>query len=285
MKRYLCIFLSCISCVFSFEDAKGLIQWMVNGNYQKKPSLEIAELFHVDEMFFQELSEEVLHLISHYTPSYATDASHLSYWTKPEGLITQFSLLNSSGKLDDYADDHNRSIRNKRFFYAKKYPRLAEFIALFPHAVNFRINILNEKSCFTQHQEDICFLHTHSQKPALRARFYLPIRANPDAHMFMQGHLYHFQPSVIYYFNNGSIHDGINTSPTLSRVHLVWDMLLTEDTYERMFARSIPMPQLEKTESIELEPVGEMAIDPNFKKWPRKFSYGQARFITLCPVQ
>jgi len=262
-----------------------MIRWMVNGNYEKKPDFAIAKLYHLDPTFFTKLSMEVLSLICRHTPSYVTDSAHLSYWSRPEGLITQFSLLNSSGRFDDYSVDHNRSIRNKSFRFAHQYPTLAQFISLFPHAVNFRINILNEKSRFTQHQEDICFIHNQTGEPALRARFHLPIATQMDAHMFMQGFLYHFEPGTIYYFNNGCIHDGINASETESRVHLVWDMLMTKDTYERMFARSHPIPELVPIEEIALQPLTQLEIDPNYKQWPRKLTYEQACEITLCPIQ
>jgi hypothetical protein len=267
------------------DDSQAVIRALVDANYQKEADLTILQLFKVDEEFNRRICEEVISLIQNNNPSIVTDPKHNSYWSHPEGLITQFSLLNVSGILNDYSKDHNRSIKGKSFAHGDRYPNLGQFISLFPHAVNFRINILNAKSRFTQHQEDICFFSNEGHEPVVRARFHLPIFTNPEAIMLMEGKAYHFDPGIVYFFHNGCIHDGANMSETESRIHLIWDMILTQDTFERMFKRSIDLPLLEKIEDVELVEVADVGIDPEYKRTNRKMSYDEAVRARFCPVQ
>ncbi len=262
-----------------------MIKLLVDANYQKGPEETICQLYQVEPDFFSLLQQEVIDLVAHERPSYPTNQGHNSNWSSPEGEIQQFSLLNRSGIFSDISSDHDRSIIGKKFFHGSRYPHLQQFISLFPHAVNFRINQLGAKSYFTQHQEDISFIHRLTQKPALRVRFHLPIATHPDAHMLMEGALYHFEPGTIYFFHNGCIHDGINWSETESRIHLIWDMLLTEETFHNMFEQKITNSILTPTTTTELSSTGYIGIDPNYKKTVRKVPYEEALGTTLCPVQ
>jgi len=288
MRIGLLFILFCTHSLFgavNLNDPQEVISELVNANYQKNPELTILQLFELDELFFQNVSNDLLTLIQENNPSYATDPKHLSYWSRPEGVIRQYSLLNVSGRLNDYSTDHNRSIKHKAFAHQQRYPSLAQFIALFPHAINFRINILDAKSCFTQHQENICFLTNSGHKPALRVRFHLPIHTNPEAVMLMEGDGYHFNPGVVYFFHNGCVHDGMNMSATDARIHLIWDMLLTEETFERMFARTIPMENLNALPKTRLDPIASVGIDPDYKRTARSFPYETALSSTFSPIQ
>ncbi len=262
-----------------------LIRNLVDVNYQKTVNPKVYELFKTEETFFKNLYNEVIEIVEKFNPSIVTNKKHLSNWSSPEGIITQYSLLNESGKFDDYSSDHNRSINKKIFSQEASYPNLKALIKSMPHATNFRINILYPKSCFTQHREDLCFIHKITKKPALRVRFHLPIFTNNHSKMLLNGDLYHFEAGKIYFFHNGAIHDGINQDDSLPRIHLLWDMLLTEDTYKRMFERSIDIPFLKKSKNIKLEAIDSIEIDPNYKKVPHKIPYQEALKITFCPVQ
>ena len=276
---------SCVGAEVQLSDPAYVIRELVNGNYQKQTDMDILELFEVDPLFFDRIVKDVIQLIQDQTPSIATERGHLSNWSKPEGMITQYSLLNRSGRYDDYSTDHDRSIQKKRFAHGSLYPSLDQFIKLFPHAVNFRINVLHGKSSFTQHQEDLCFIHNKTHDPALRVRFHLPIATHDQALMLMEGNLYRFNPGKIYFFHNGCIHDGVNLHPTQIRVHLLWDMLLTEDTFTRMFARALPLSFLSKSETTALFPVQTIGIDPKYKQKKRALSYEKALQTKLCPIQ
>ena len=56
--------------------------------------------------------------------------------------MVQFSLLNASGFYYDFRNDHDLSCFGRRFRAASTYPALAQLIDLFPHTVNFSINLL-----------------------------------------------------------------------------------------------------------------------------------------------
>lgn len=288
MKKSMLTCLLVLQSLFAYEQFDNpteLIQKIVDANYQHNPEIFILQLFDLNPDFFENVSKEVLQLIHENQPSYATSPTHNSYWSRPEGMISQFSLLNVSGILSDYSADHNLSSKNKKFFHGDRYPNLATFISLFPDSTNFRINVLHEKSHFTQHQEDICVPNQISNKPSLKLRFHLPILTNKNAVMLMQGDAYHFDPGTIYFFHNGCIHDGVNMSESEPRVHLLWDMLLTKDTFARMFERSISMGLLTKLDDVSLTPAYHVGIDPNYKKTNRRYSYQEACQITLCPPQ
>ncbi len=276
------VFLLCSLALFANPNA--LIRQLVDVNYLKTDHPSVLELFEVDKHFFRELSREVFQLMNDFDASLVTEY-HPSNWTNPEGKIEQYSLLNLTGRVNDYSSDHNRSVKGKKFRQAPSYPHLAALISSMPHAVNFRINILSPKSRFTQHQEDICFLHSLTSMPALRVRFHLPIATHNQALMLANGNIYHFEEGKIYFFHNGSVHDGVNQSLSAIRVHLLWDMLLTEDTYERMFNRSIPISFLNKSVEIEMDPISIIDIDPNYKKTSYKLSYEAAIESSLCPLQ
>jgi hypothetical protein len=267
------------------DNPTFVIEQLVEANYQKPSDVTMLQLYKVEPLFFEGLAKEVMDLIKEHNPSFIIDSTHPSYWSKPEGLITQYSLLNTSGIINDYSTDHNRSILNKRFAFGEKYPCLEKFISLFPHSINFRLNLLNGKACFTQHQEDICFYHNLTNRPSIRVRFHLPIVTNSQAEMLSEGNVYHFDPGMIYFFHNGCVHDGINKNEEEVRIHLLWDMLLTEDTYTKMFQRSIDSPLLFKLENVNLQPIGKIDVDPDYKRTVRKLSYQEAKKCTLCQIQ
>ncbi len=278
-------FISTAHGTLNLENSEEIIQKIVDASYHKDTELTMLQLYELNPVFFDILSQEVLTLIRENQPSYATDPSHTSSWSKPQGVISQYSLLNVSGAFNDFSTDHNLSIKNKKFARSDRYPYLAKFISLFPHATNFRLNVLYAKSCFTQHEEDICIPNRISGHPCLKLRFHLPILTNDDAVMLSQGDLYHFNAGTIYFFHNGCIHDGINLNESEPRVHLLWDMLLTTDTFKRMFQRSATMPFLKKLSDVTLIPIDNIGIDPEYKRTVKNYSYEEAQRIVLCPVQ
>ncbi len=256
-----------VSCCFAL-DSVGLVEQLVRGNYKKECELDVLQLFRLEPKFFEELAIEVKEFLSYYP----TNSSKLV-------------LFNRTGNVFDRSADHDGSIQNKRFFYGQKYPHLARLISLFPHAINFRMTVMKPGRRLFQHDENICLKHRLTGEPCLRVRFHLPIQTNPKAMMFMDGNLYHFDPGVIYFFHNGRVHDAINGDKNEERIHLIWDMLLTEDTYERMFERSIPMDGLMRLEDMRVTLIGKDEVEPNYLKRERILSEEEAMRATLCPVQ
>jgi hypothetical protein len=195
-------------------------------------------LFQVEAGFFEQLKTELVRLTTAYSPSQVQDYGHATNWTNPFGAAVQFSLLNRSGKFDDTSCDHNLSLTGKAFHHASEFPRVAEFIGAFPHALNMRLNGMGKKSGLSPHEENV--VHWCGPKRPhqffVRARFHLPIQTNPQAMVLLDGETFHFEERTIYFFNNGAVHSANNQGDTY-RYHLVWDMLLSRETFALMFAQ------------------------------------------------
>ena len=217
--------------------------------------------------------------------SSVSSKTHVTNWTRPKGEAYQYSLLNNDGKFENYSRDHNKSIKEKKFHHSDKYPKLAQFISAFPSSVNFRINVFGYNSGLSQHEEDICFIHSLTARPSMRVRFHLPIITNCESNMFVEGDVVHFDEGHIYFFHNGCVHAAENNDLKQSRIHLVWDMLLTEDTFNRMFAKKILLNFAKSIEHPTLDIIGYKKIDSDYPNTPRCISYEEAKLVTLCEDQ
>jgi hypothetical protein len=58
---------------------------------------------------------------------------------------------------------------------------------------------------------------------------------NDRAEMLLDNHWYRFEAGSIFLFNHGCVHSASNHGSAY-RFHLSWDMLLTRETFELMFA-------------------------------------------------
>jgi hypothetical protein len=267
------------------RNPEEVIVAIVNTNHHIEPGMKVAKLYDLTPEFFNDLKEDVLKLISKNRPSDVGKKEHVTNWTKPWGYAIQYSLLNASGLFDDTSVDHNSSIFNKAFHHAEEYPFLNRFIEMFPHATNFRINVMGPQSGLSQHEECSC-MGNHKGEPIIRARFHLPIRTNHDVNMFVDGDVFSFKEGSIYFFNNGGIHSTENNHFEEERVHLVWDMLLTQDTFNRMFARTkYPQDMLIPSQEWKLIPSFHRSIDPNYAANSNWYSLETERFTQLCDVQ
>ena len=104
--------------------------------------IRCRRLLRLEPDAFSALRDEVLAWCRDRAPSVVTRPEHVTHWTRPFGEVLQHSLLNASGRSDDYTHDHDQSCRGKRFHAAAEHPALARFIAALPHTVNVRINVL-----------------------------------------------------------------------------------------------------------------------------------------------
>ena len=204
-----------------------------------KGGIRCLQLFQVKEGFFGGLRAAVEDLVRDETPSDVRDALHVTNWTRPVGAVTQFSLLNTSGRYDDFSTDHNGLHNGKRFYGAAKYPYLAQFIEAFPEANNFRLNVIGPKARLSPHEEHSIF-RTTKGSIAARVRFHLPIISNPHAELILDGWVFHLVPGTVYFVNHGCVHSARNGGER-DRLHLVWDMLLTRNLFDCMFdSKSLP---------------------------------------------
>ena len=247
-----------------FSTPEKIIELIVNSNYHLEPGLKTANLFMVDPDFFENIKSEVLDLVKNNPIPALKQGGPKSRLVQPLGRVEQYSIINATGRFDDLSLVHNRSIFNKRFHHREAYPHLAKFIELFPHAVNFRINVMYANSALVEHRATACHYNKVNNKYFLIVKFHLPIKTNQEASMFLNGDLYRFEEGNIYFFYNGVNHTADNYHPTDERIHLVWDMLLTQKTYRDLFLRDLSFSELLiPTEDISVESIGYREIDPD----------------------
>jgi hypothetical protein len=216
-------------------NSEYLFKELIKANYHDG-GIKCLRLFKVNNHFFDSLIREINILLEQENPSNVRDKKHISNEvTKPSGSCLHFHLLNSSGRFDDPSDDYNRSVFGKKFHHPTKYPNLGAFIQTFPHAMNMKLLVLGENSDLHPHESDI-ILNSHSPH-SLQVRFHLPIVTNKQAEMLLDNEFYYFEAGSIFFFNHGCIHSALNHGHK-ARVHLSWDMLLTRDTFDLMFAQT-----------------------------------------------
>jgi hypothetical protein len=194
--------------------------------------IRCLRLLRVHRQFFANLHADVMRLCAEQYPSDVRAADHVTNWTRPQGSVLQFSLLNASGRCDDFSDDHSLSYQGKHFHLAPDYPTLATFIAALPHTINFRVNVLGPRARLAAHEEH-SIIRTLDGTLGVCARFHLPIETNPGAEIVLDGQAYHLEAGEVYFINHGCVHAARNGA--MSRLHLVWDMLLTRDAYHTIF--------------------------------------------------
>jgi hypothetical protein len=204
---------------------------IANGNFHRSPSLRAAKLYPAN---ITDLRREV-HEIVDGLPYSSVSAGHITNWTDPIGEVRQWSLWNRHGKTDDTSDDFSYAMAGRHVPHAGRFPALDSFIRSHPDLVNMRLNMLSAGSALSPHEEHLPRKKAQG-KVSLRARFHLPIDTNPFAKMFADDRWFHFEEGNVYFFNNGCVHAARNGGET-SRLHLVWDMLMTERAYNQMFSR------------------------------------------------
>ncbi len=134
--------------------------------------------------------------------------------------MSQFSLLNTTGSYGDFSTDHNLSCLGKTFRGQALYPSLASFVLAFPHAVNFRVNLMGPGAELSAHEENLV-IRTRNGKVGARLRFHLPVITNPHAELTLDGWVYALSAGTVYLVNHASIHSAVNGAPQLVRRPIV----------------------------------------------------------------
>lgn len=194
--------------------------------------IRCLQLLRVNEAFFADLRDEVVRLCGREAPSNVGDPGHITNWTRPRGEVLQFSLLNASGRCDDFSDDHVTTCFGKHFHHGADYPVLARFVDDVPHLVNLRVNVLGPGARLAAHEEH-SIIRMASGLIGACARFHLPIETNPGAELVLDGEVFRLRPGVVHFVNHGCVHAARNGS--VPRIHLVFDVLLTRKAYEVIF--------------------------------------------------
>jgi hypothetical protein len=206
-----------------------------------RPALRCLRLFDLAPDFFDLLRAECVELYRAERPSDVGNRNHVTHWTRPRGVVLQFSLLNSTGRYDDTTTDHDESSLGKTFHAACAYPSLARLVSAFPHSINFRLNVLGPGATLSAHKETVCF-KAKNGAIGLRIRLHLPVVTNDAAELALDDHVYHFPARQIILFNQGCVHSAINKGAA-DRLHLVWDTLLTRSAAQLLFGgEPIPFP-------------------------------------------
>lgn len=260
-----------------------LLQGIRDGNYHKS-GIRCLQLFSVEEIFLNQLQADVERLCRTERGSKARDADHITNWTRPSGEVVQFSLLNASGRYDDFRSDHDLSCFGKRFHGGSTYRALAQLTDLFPHAVNFRVNLMGPRAGLSPHEEHTV-IRTHAGSVALRTRFHLPVFTNPDAEMMLDGEVYRLEEGTVYFVNHGCVHSAHNGGSE-NRIHLVWDMLLTREAFELMFEEMVPAYPLRRLNESEWHavPVRRERVG-DYERIAPLVDEDQATRIDWCEVQ
>jgi hypothetical protein len=263
--------------------ADELLAGIRDGNFHYG-GIRCLRLFRVERELAGALRDEVDRLCETEHGSDVQEREHVTHWTRPTGAVRQFSLLNRSGDFADFRDDHDLSCRGKQFHHAARYPRLAAFIGGFEHAVNFRANVLGAGAGLSPHEEHSLFL-SKAGTPAVRARFHLPLHSSREAHMMLDGEAHRFAPRTIYYFNQGCVHAATNAGGA-PRIHLVWDLLLTQQVFEMMFGDAPVPPGLQRLapHEREMRPRGREPM-LNYARLPPCVTPLEADRLVLSPVQ
>ena len=218
------------------NDLHLVLQGIRDANYHHG-GIRCLRLLHLDPDFFADLQADVSRLCAAQHPSNVNDPNHITNWTQPSGQVLQYSLLNATGRYDDFSTDHNLSCFGKRFRDADLYPVLGRLIDVLPHTVNVRINVLGPSAELSPHEEH-SVVRTQLGTVSIRPRFHLPIFTNSGAEIILDDHVYHLEEGSIYFFNHGCFHSAHNRSEQ-TRVHLVWDQLLTLEVFDLMFGEGV----------------------------------------------
>lgn len=251
---------------------------------QHRGGIRCLRLFRLTEEEFAGLRREVAELQRRRRPSSVADPGHVTSWTRPQGEVLQYSLLNRSGRTDDFSADHDLSCRDKWFFDAAAFPLLGDLVAALPHLVNFRINLLGPGAALPAHEEHVPF-RTVGGWIGARLRFHLPVQTNPRAELHLDGRVFHLEAGVAHLVNHGCVHAAANHGAT-SRVHLLWDALLTEDLYRLLFGSVprpgwwLPIPEADREPTpLRSEPI------PPYPRLPPAVSAAEAEQLALCEPQ
>jgi|SRR5450755_1921455 len=269
----------------SIIDERELMEAIRDANYHRKGGVRCLRLFQLEPDFFRGLQTDVKRLCATGHASNVRDPHHITNWTRPTGDVSQYSLLNATGRYDDFSSDHNLSCFGKHFHEADLYPMLACFIAGFPHAVNFRINVLGHDAALSPHEEH-AIVRTNQGNVGIRPRFHLPIDTNSGAEVVLDGEVYQLEEGTVYFVNHGCIHSARNRGDQ-PRTHLVWDLLLTREAYDLMFGDNaeIPFPARRVTLS-ERHPYPQRTERVEYaRRIPELVAENEAHALTFFEIQ
>lgn len=265
-------------------NAADVLNGIRDANYHRG-GLRCLRLLRAHPPFLARLRAEAEHLCAANAPSDVGRRDHVTNWTSPFGRVLQYSLLNATGRYDDFSTDHDLSSFGKRFHERARYPALATLVEPLEDAVNFRVNVLGPGGGLKPHEEH-AVVRDRFGAVGVRARFHLPLVTSSGSEIVLDGDVYHLEAGSVFFVNHGCVHGARNAGPR-ARVHLVWDALLTADSFELMFGEDslggLPLdrvPPRERTPTpVRSEPVREV------RRLPDLVPEAEARELVLLKRQ
>jgi hypothetical protein len=203
--------------------------------YEHRGGLKMFACGRLEDSWFKQIRSEVNEILNSQPSSDVTSKNHVTNWTRPTGEAHQFSLFNSSGRTDDFLSDHSfdRSAKKLTFPHLMAIQRFANLFGT--SLLNLRLNGLGKSSGLGAHEERPIEPSTYGLM--YKIRFHLPIYTNPDARICLDGEMFHFEPGVLYFFNQACVHAAINLGDE-PRYHFVLDCLLNRRLHASLLSQT-----------------------------------------------
>lgn len=205
--------------------------------YEHRGGLKMFAVGRIDPSWFEQIRSDVLWIVNSQASSDVSNPSHVTYWTRPRGVARQFSLLNMTGKPDDFSSDHSMELEGKKLTF----PQLeatARFSRLFgSNLVNLRLNGLGKNSGLGAHEERPVRAYANGTVK-YKIRFHLPIFTNPNAAILLDGEKFHFDEGILYFFNQACVHSAANEGEE-PRYHFVVDCILDRILQKNLLSLSV----------------------------------------------
>jgi hypothetical protein len=267
----------------SLVTARELLNGVRDANFHDG-GIRCLRILRMHARCFEQLKAEVVLLCEREQPSDVRASEHVTNWTRPRGDVRQYSLLNASGRANDFSGDHDLSSFGKRLHVGADYPMLTALLETFPDIVNVRINALGPGARLAAHEEHSIIRTGHGTIGAC-LRYHLPVVTNAGAELTLDGDVFHLEESSIYLVNHGCVHAVRNSGQT-ARLHLVWDQLLTRNAYEAMFGNGCD-PEWGTRVCDDKNPPRPLRTERMgaFIRLPPPVTREEAEHLDLCEVQ
>lgn len=192
-------------------------------------------LLRLEPSAFASVRSEVLSLCATRSPSVVSEPGHVTGWVLPYGEVLQYSLFNSTGRTEDFSDDHDLSRPGKTFVARNACPTLGRLVDGLPDLVNVRVAVLGPGAGLSPHQEQV-FIRAPNGDVVARVRCHLPVKTASTATLVLDDQVLHLEEGVVHLVNHGCVHAARNDGDE-PRVHVLWDQVLTTDAFAFLMGR------------------------------------------------
>ena len=249
--------------------------------FEHKGGLKTLLLGKIEPSWFSQIQRECSAIITAGESSDVTQKGHVTNWTRPTGQVRQFSLFNMSGdSADTHTDFGGLGDSAKKRLVFPQHEAIARFARLFMPALrNLRLNGMGTSAALNAHEEmSITPMPLGSSHIV---RFHLPVFTNPEARIYLDDEMYHYEEGCLYFFNHGCVHAAANYGAE-PRYHLVLDAFLDKRLFANLFpGRDSPDPGFVKSQSTGMR--GQHYHFPNFARENGSIIEGPIDYGRLAP--